>query len=153
MAKREKRRMIAEINVVPYIDVMLVLLVIFMITAPLLTQGVAVELPKADAAPITLDNDQAPDPLIASIDKDGALYLNIGENADEAISQQVMLVRAAAVLRVKPNTPVMVKGDGRVPYAYIVNAMVILQKAGAPKVGLITDPGDDVKALPSGGES
>lgn len=153
MAKREKRRMMAEINVVPYIDVMLVLLVIFMITAPLLTQGVAVDLPKADASPIRLDSDQAPEPLVASVDKDGAMYLNIGEQADDAISAQIMLARAAAVLRVKPDTPVMVKGDGRVPYAYVVNAMVILQKAGAPKVGLITDPGDDVKSLASEGES
>lgn len=153
MAKRDKRRMMAEINVVPYIDVMLVLLVIFMITAPLLTQGVAVDLPKADAAPITLENEQSPDPLIASIDKDGSLYLNIGENADDAISQQVMLARAAAVLRIKPNTPVMVKGDGRVPYAYVVNAMVILQKAGAPKVGLITDPGEQATDKPKGSES
>lgn len=153
MAGREKRRMMAEINVVPYIDVMLVLLVIFMITAPLLTQGVAVDLPKADAAPMTVDSDNAPEPLVASVDKDGSLYLNIGEKADDAITPQVMLARAAAVLRVKPNTPVMVKGDGRVPYAYVVNAMVILQKAGAPKVGLITDPGDEVKALPNKGES
>lgn len=153
MAKREKRRMMAEINVVPYIDVMLVLLVIFMITAPLLTQGVAVDLPKADAAPITIDSDQAPEPLVASVDKDGSLYLNIGENPDDAITPKIMLARAAAVLRVKPDTPVMVKGDGRVPYAYVVNAMVVLQKAGAPKVGLITDPGDEVKALPTDGGS
>lgn len=144
---KPKRRLVAEMNVVPYIDVMLVLLVIFMVTAPLLTQGVSVDLPQADAAPVVMDSDNSPEPLVASVDKDGQLYLNIGADPELPVAPEVMLARAAAVLRLKPKTPVMVKGDKNVEYGAVMNAMVILQKAGAPKVGLITDPAENVKKL------
>lgn len=140
MASRNKRRLASEINVVPYIDVMLVLLVIFMVTAPLLTQGVSVNLPQAAAKPLTVDNDVPQLPLVVSVDAEGQFYISVGSDPKAAVTPKTLMARAAAVLRVKPNTPVMVKGDKNVQYAHVVTAMVMLQKAGAPKVGLITDP-------------
>ena len=136
---KPKRRLVAEMNVVPYIDVMLVLLVIFMVTAPLLTQGVSVDLPKANAQPVVVEDNNAPDPMVASINANGELYLSVGENPNEPISPETLLARAAAVLRLQPKTPVMVKGDRNVDYGAVMQAMVLLQQAGAPKVGLITD--------------
>jgi len=127
----------AEINVVPYIDVMLVLLVIFMITAPLLTQGVKVELPQADAEPMSPDQEE---PLVVSVDREGNLYINVGENKDQPVDDESLMVRVRAVLKYKPKTPVMVRGDKGVEYGYVVRAMVLLQQAGAPSVGLITEP-------------
>ncbi len=126
----------SEINVVPYIDVMLVLLVIFMITAPLLSQGVQVELPKADAQPMK-DSDK--EPLVVSVDAEGRLFLNVGDNPESPIEDATLLARTAAVLRQKPQTPVMVRGDSRVDYGQVVRAMTLLQQAGAPSVGLITE--------------
>jgi len=145
---RKKRVVMGEINVVPYIDVMLVLLVIFMITAPLLTQGVAVDLPKADAKP--LEAEEGKEPLVVSVDDAGLFYLNVGDNPDAAIEPAVLMARAAAVLRLKPDTPVMVKGDRGVNYGRVVSAMALLQKAGAPKVGLITDPPEEIRTLQGG---
>jgi biopolymer transport protein TolR len=126
-----------DINVVPYIDVMLVLLIIFMITAPLLTQGVKVDLPKAGAAP--LDSKNAT-PLILSVDRDGKLYMNIGGNPQAVIDADTVAARATAALRRNPELPVLVKADNHVEYGRVVQAMVILQQAGATKVGFITDP-------------
>jgi len=131
------RRLMGEINVVPYIDVMLVLLIIFMITAPLLTQGITVDLPKASAQPITA---QKADPLVLSVDREGRLYLNVGGKPDQAIDESTVGARAAAALRNTPEMPVYVKADTRVAYGRVVEAMVILQKAGATKIGFITDP-------------
>lgn len=142
---RKKRAVMGEINVVPYIDVMLVLLVIFMITAPLLTQGVSVDLPKADAQP--LEAEEGKEPLVVSVDDAGLFYLNVGDNPDAPVEPAVLMARAAAVLRIKPDTPVMVKGDRGVNYGRVVSAMALLQKAGAPKVGLITDPPEDIRSL------
>lgn len=150
MAKN-KRRIMAEMNVVPYIDVMLVLLVIFMITAPLLTQGVTVDLPKADAKPLDANDSEAQEPLVVSVDAEGLFYLNVGEEPDEPVSPQILMARAAAVLQLKPDTPVMVKGDRGVNYGRVVSAMALLQKAGAPKVGLITDPPPAIRNLEAGG--
>ncbi len=131
------RRLMGEINVVPYIDVMLVLLIIFMVTAPLLTQGIEVDLPEADAQPLDQDSSE---PLILSVDKDGAFYLNVGDAEDEPRGAQDIVALAGAVLKQKPATPVLVKADKDVNHGSVVTAMVLLQKAGAPKVGFLTDP-------------
>jgi len=133
-----KRRAVAEINVVPYIDVMLVLLIIFMVTAPMLMQGVKVDLPDADAAPV--DN-QDSEPLIVSVDAAGQLYLNIGGNEKQALELATIRQRVAAVLRRSPDKPVLVWGDQAVPYGRVVTVMSTLQEAGAPSVGLVTESG------------
>lgn len=135
------RRLMGEINVVPYIDVMLVLLIIFMITAPLLTQGIKVDLPKAGAEPLDPEMLKNSIPLVLSVDRTGALYLNIGGgNPQTALGADTVAARAEAALRRNPELPVLVKADNRVEYGSVVRAMVILQKAGAKKVGFITDP-------------
>jgi len=126
-----------EINVVPYIDVMLVLLIIFMITAPLLTQGVKVDLPKAGAEPLEAQQIQ---PLVLSVDRAGRLYLNVGGNPQVAIDEETVAARATAALSRNPETQVLVKADNAVAYGRVVQAMVILQRAGARKVGFITEP-------------
>ena len=134
---RRARKPINQINVVPYIDVMLVLLIIFMITAPLLTQGIKVDLPKAGAEPLPSEDAQ---PLILSVDKSGNLYLNLGKDEEKPVAEEVVLERVGAVLRREPKTPVLVKADQNVPYGRVVAGMVLLQQAGAEKVGFITDP-------------
>lgn len=141
MANRRGRRLMAEINVVPYIDVMLVLLIIFMVTAPLLTQGIKVELPKAGAEPLPADLSDVK-PLILSVDPAGSYYLNIGANEETAIDDDTVRDRVATVLRREPRTPVLVKADQSVPYGRVVAGMVLLQQAGAEKVGFITDPAE-----------
>ena len=130
------RRAVAEINVVPYIDVMLVLLVIFMATAPLLMQGVEVDLPKADSSPVS-DSDAKP--LIVSIDAQARLYLNLGASDDQALSMETVKQRVATVLTRNPEKAVMVWGDSAVPYGEVVTLMSELQEAGAPSVGLVTE--------------
>jgi len=133
----------SEINVVPYIDVMLVLLVIFMATAPLLTQGVQVELPKAPSEPIKEAQD---DPLVISMRADGAIFLNLGMNKAEDEGTRVTVYsleeQAGKVLRARPDVPVYVKADHSLDYGRVVGVMTVLQKAGAESVGLITDPPD-----------
>jgi biopolymer transport protein TolR len=131
------RRLMGEINVVPYIDVMLVLLIIFMITAPLLTQGVKVDLPKAGAEPIEPQKIQ---PLVLSVDRAGRLYLNVGTNPQAALDEATVEARATAALRRTPEMQVLVKADNAVAYGRVVQAMVILQRSGARKVGFITEP-------------
>ena len=135
---KAKRRLMGDINVVPYIDVMLVLLIIFMITAPLLTQGIKVDLPKAAAEPIVAQANQPP--LVLSIDAHGQLYLNLGATPRQPIDDQTALVRASAALRRAPDRAVLVNGDRAVNYGRVVQAMVILQQAGAHKIGFQTDP-------------
>ncbi len=138
-----RRKPISEINVVPYIDVMLVLLVIFMATAPLLTQGVLVDLPKAPSEPIT---DTEDDPLVVSVREDGAIFLNLGiQNADDEGTRVTLYSledQAAKILRARPEVPVYVKADHKLDYGTVVRVMTVLQKAGAESVGLITDPPD-----------
>jgi biopolymer transport protein TolR len=134
---RQRRKPMAEINVVPYIDVMLVLLIIFMITAPMLTQGVKVDLPQADANPVETPDDNS-EPLIVSVDHDGNFYVAIGDQQEDPIDAQVLMTKVAAVLRRSPETPVLVKGDNAVNYGQVVHVMALLQQAGAPSVGLIT---------------
>lgn len=138
MYNRVRRRKVAEINVVPYIDVMLVLLIIFMVTAPLITQGVKVDLPQAAAEP--LDKDSKP-PLVASVDAQGRYYITLGANDKEPLSAEEVATLVKAHLLVHPNTPVVVNGDGAVSYNAVIQLMVLLQDvAGVPSVGLMTDP-------------
>jgi biopolymer transport protein TolR len=136
MAHRIIRKPMSEINVVPYIDVMLVLLVIFMITAPLLTQGVKVDLPKVSSEPVERKQNE---PLIVTVDAQGNYYLNVGEDPKQGIDHDTLVQRVAAVLRHQPETPVLVRGDKAVNYGKVVTAMALLQKAGAPSVGLLTE--------------
>ena len=136
----QKRKLMGEINVVPYIDVMLVLLVIFMVTAPLLTQGIEVDLPKANAEPIESVPDH--DPLVLSVDAEGNLYLNAGDNEDQPQAGQEIARRVGIILGEKPDTHVFVKADRAVAYGNVVGAMVILQQAGASNIGFVTDPLD-----------
>jgi biopolymer transport protein TolR len=136
----KKRKLMAEINVVPYIDVMLVLLVIFMVTAPLLTQGIEVELPKASSEPIDSVPDH--DPLVLSVDAEGNLYLNAGDDEDQPSSGQKIRRLVGIILGEKPDTPVFVKADRSVAYGNVVGAMVVLQQAGATNIGFVTDPLD-----------
>jgi len=141
-----RRRPMSEINVVPYIDVMLVLLVIFMITAPLLNLGVEVELPKADAEP--LDTEQNDEPLVITVLQNGDLYLNAGGDLDGTtsglIDAETLVATVSAIVRRNPDIQVLVGGDERVDYGQVYNAMVLLQKAGVTKVGLMSDPLDTV---------
>jgi len=136
VAASKKRRPIADINVVPYIDVMLVLLIIFMITAPIVQQGVEIDLPQAAAKPMSPDQEE---PVVVSVDKKGDFYLDIGDNPDKPIDAQLMVNRIAAVRQLKPDIPVLVRGDREVGYGRVVDAMVLLQRAGVEKVGLMTD--------------
>ena len=139
-APMRKRKLMSEINVVPYIDVMLVLLVIFMVTAPMLTQGIKVDLPKANSEPI----DDVPNhqPLVLSVDAEGNLYINVGDDEDQPASGKEVIARVGAVLRNRPETPILVKADRAVPYGYVVGAMVVLQQGGAKHIGFVTDPLD-----------
>src|ERR1700754_5014606 len=135
-----RRRLMGELNVVPYIDVMLVLLIIFMITAPLLKEGVKGDLPDAGAKPIDADLLKNHEPLILAIDAHGKMYINFGPNQDQPSAESTVSSRTAALLRRDPQTPVLVRADTSVPYGTVVRAMVLLQKAGASKVGFLTDP-------------
>jgi biopolymer transport protein TolR len=137
MYVRKRRRPVSEINVVPYIDVMLVLLIIFMVTAPLVTQGVKVDLPKAEAQPL---EEEAKPPLVASVDAQGQYFLNVGDSQKEPMSAVDLATLVAKHLQVEPETPVVVRGDGAVQYKDVVQLMVLLQRAGAPSVGLMTTP-------------
>lgn len=134
---RQRKRPMSEINVVPYIDVMLVMLVIFMITAPLLNQGVDVDLPQADAEPM---EDAQQDPLVLTIDAEGRYFLNIGGDPEQEIDADTLVLRASAVLRQRPRVSVLVRGDAAVDYGLVVAAMSLLQQAGAERVGLVTEP-------------
>ena len=139
--KPTKRKLVAEINVVPYIDVMLVLLIVFMVTAPLLMQGVEVELPQAASEPVEADQDE---PLIVSIKADGSLYIDLGGDSETARPLEEIQASVAKVLAQKPQTPVMVWGDTSVPYGEVIGLMTALQQAGASTVGLVTEPPRDI---------
>jgi biopolymer transport protein TolR len=123
-----------EINVVPYIDVMLVLLIIFMVTAPMLSQGIKVDLPKAAAEPLPPDLE----PLVLSIDTEGAMYLNIVDSQTPQDAERILEL-VSAVLRREPERPVLVKADRAVQYGRVVEGMALLQQAGAQKVGFATE--------------
>jgi len=143
---RRRRKLMGEINVVPYIDVMLVLLIIFMITAPLLAEGIKVDLPKAGARPIPPEMLKDTKPIVLTIDSTGQLYLNYGPKQDEPLDATAVEAAAAAILRRAPETTVLVRGDYRVAYGEVVGAMTILQRAGADKVGFITQPPEKKRA-------
>ncbi len=129
----------SEINVVPYIDVMLVLLVIFMITAPLLTQGVKIDLPRT---PSQILETQDQEPLIVEVDAGGSFYLNYGDDQESPVDSNTLVNRVSALLRHRPDVTVLVKGDKSAQYGDVVIAMALLQKAGVASVGLITEPPD-----------
>ncbi len=137
MRQRIRKRPMAEINVVPYIDVMLVLLIIFMVTAPLLTQGVKVDLPQAPSSPLPQNEKE---PVIVNVDKDGNFFINYGDNQDKPVAPEVLVNRVSALLKYQPEIPVLVGGDSNVPYGQVVQAMTLLQQAGVPSVGMITEP-------------
>jgi len=141
MRPRQKRRPVAEINVVPYIDVMLVLLVIFMIAAPLLMQGVNVQLPHTKAKALSRKQEL---PMIVSIDRHGRYYLNVTKHPEHSLSPRALMTQVATRLEAArekhEDKPVYVKGDRDVNYGKVVQAMVLLQKAGAKNVGLVTEP-------------
>ena len=134
-SNRSKRKPMSEINVVPYIDVMLVLLIIFMVTAPMLMQGVKVDLPEATADPV---ENQDSEPVIVSVNASGQLFLNLGQE-EQVLTLATIKDRVAAVIRRSPKKPVLVWGDKAVPYGEVVTVMVALQEAGAPSIGLVTE--------------
>ena len=133
-----KRRLKADINVVPYIDVMLVLLIIFMVTAPLLNLGVDIELPQTNAKPI----EQQKEPVIVSVDSGGNYFLTVQGGEMEALSEEALAAKVGAFVRNNPEVPVFVAGDRAANYEVVLDAMVLLQTAGVPKVGLMSQPGD-----------
>ena len=137
--RHRKRKLKSEINVVPYIDVMLVLLIIFMVTAPLLHLGVDIQLPKAQAKSL----DQSNEPVLVSVAQDGRLFLTLGKEERQEISPDGLLKKVSAFVRQNPQAPVLIGGDTRVDYGRVYEVMVLLQQAGAPKVGLMSKPLDE----------
>ena len=136
MRRRKKHEQKAEINVVPWIDVCLVLLIVFMVTAPLLMQGVEVQLPQASTEPM----DTQEEPLIVSVKQDKSFYINLGNNQEAPVPLADIAEQVRKVLAVKPKTPVLVWGDARVEYGAVVEVMGALQAVGVDNVGLVTEP-------------
>ena len=138
MAKVNRRKPMSEINVVPYIDVMLVLLVIFMVTAPLMTQGIKVDLPDASSGPLDVSEDEVM--LVVSIKSDNTYYMNVGEE-EEPVELSLIGERAGKIIKANQKIKVLlVEGDHTLSYGVVVNLMNTLQLAGADSVGLITEP-------------
>ena len=137
MAKASRRKPMAEINVVPYIDVMLVLLVIFMVTAPLMTQGIKVDLPEAMSGPLEVDDDEPM--LVVSVKANGSYYMNVGDE-EATVTLKEVQVRVVKIIAARPDIKVLVEGDKNLAYGVIVDLMNTLQLAGARSVGLITEP-------------
>lgn len=129
----------AEINVVPYIDVMLVLLVVFMITAPMMTAGVKVDLPDADAEPLKLPKDE--EFVIVSVNDGGQYFLSVSENPQNPMPLSQVVQSVEKIKKAKPKTPVLVEGDERVAYGLVMKMMIALQQAGVNDVGLVTETG------------
>ena len=140
--RRPRRKVVADINVVPYIDVMLVLLIIFMATAATVTLGVKVDLPQATAEALPVDSKP---PVIASIDKQGLYYLDIGESSDTALSADEMSALVKAELNKNKDAQFVVKGDGDVPYKRVIELMALLQESGVASLGLMTEPVENEK--------
>jgi biopolymer transport protein TolR len=132
---RKKRKQISEINIVPYVDVMLVLLVIFMITTPIITQGVQVDLPKAAAKPMPSEDKP---PIVVAVDKRGNLFLSIAATPTHPLAPQLLQAEVIAALQKEPQRKVLIRGDRTVDYDTILSAMVLLQQAGVPSIGLET---------------
>jgi len=133
--RRPRKKRMSEINVVPYIDVMLVLLVIFMITTPLLTEGVKVELPQADASPVDTKDEE---PIVVSINKKGQFFLNLGKDTHKPIKNNELIKNIKTVLRHRTDKTVYVKGDRKVEYGKVVTMMALLKQSGIEHVGLVT---------------
>lgn len=140
--RRPRRKVVAEINVVPYIDVMLVLLIIFMATAASVTLGVKVDLPQSTAEALPVDSKP---PLIASIDRQGLYYLDVGDSGSTALSADEMSALVKAQLVADKDAQFVVKGDGDVPYKRVIDLMVLLQSSGVPSLGLMTEPVENEK--------
>ena len=138
---RSRNRVISEINVVPYIDVMLVLLIIFMVTAPLLKQGVKVDLPSAPANALDVNS---PDPIIISVDKEGLMYLNLVDDSDTNLTSDNLIKQIQTALATNPFRPVLVRGDGNGPYNNIVKILVLLQQVKVGSIGLLTEPAAEI---------
>ncbi|MCF7221990.1 protein TolR [Marilutibacter chinensis] len=136
--RQRKRKLKAEINVVPYIDVMLVLLIIFMVTAPLLNLGVDIELPKSNAKSMQ----EKKDPIVVSVDIDGNYFLTLEAGSNEALTADDLKAKMAAIVGQNPDVPVFVAGDGQANYQKVMDAMVLLQNAGVERVGLMSQPQD-----------
>jgi biopolymer transport protein TolR len=141
MRTRKKRKLKAEINVVPYIDVMLVLLIIFMVTAPLLNLGVDIKLPQSTAKAVHVDKE----PLVISVDKDGKFYLTVGSGQREAIDPDALVKKIGAFVRQDPQVPVLLGGDQRALYGQVYQILPGLQEAGVSKIGLMSQPLQDAK--------
>ncbi len=137
MGTAKRRKVMSEINVVPYIDVMLVLLVIFMVTAPLMNQGIKIDLPQSDSKSLDVDADELP--LVISVKKDSTYYINVG-NEEKPIALAYLGEQAGKIIEANPTIKVFVEGDKSLPYEVIINLMNILQLAGATNVNLITEP-------------
>lgn len=133
---RKKRKINAEINVVPYIEVMTVLLVIFMLTSPMLTQGVDVNLPQASAEPVETDDEE---PLVLTVDREGQYYINVGGDDRVSITREEVASRVGKVLASAPQKLLLVRGDKDTSYDQVVQLMVLLQQEGATSVGLVTE--------------
>lgn len=143
MYTRIRKRPMSEINVVPYIDVMLVLLVIFMVTTPLLSQGVKVDLPKVTAQLIPPSEQE---PVVVNVDRQGLFYINYGDNPKQPVADAELLRRVRGLLKLQPETPLLVGADAEVNYGKVMQLMVLLQQAGARDFGMLTqtpEPDDD----------
>ncbi|MBR9729487.1 protein TolR [Shewanella intestini] len=141
MYQRKRRRPVAEINVVPYIDVMLVLLIIFMVTAPIVSQGVKVELPQGEAEALPAESKP---PIVASIDAAGDYFLNVGSGStSDPMDLDQVGIEVGALVQLEPDRPVVVKADRSIPYDSVIQLMVTLQHSGVPAVGLMTDSPED----------
>ncbi len=134
---RTNRKPMSDINVVPYIDVMLVLLIIFMVTAPMLTQGVKVDLPQIKASQVELEKDK--EPVIVSVDSNGAYYLEMSAESSKPMELASLTDKISAILEQSPGTSILIRGDRHVEYGVVVALISTLQGVGADGVGLITE--------------
>ncbi len=138
--RTQRRRPMAEINVVPYIDVTLVLLILFMVTAPMMQTGVDVELPQAEAKTVETDEQL---PIIISIKADGSLFVDAGNQSDNPVTESGLAGQIQAVLAQKPGLAVLIRGDQKVDYGRVVTIMAALKQAGVSGVGLMTRPANE----------
>lgn len=137
LLRRNRKRLVSEINVVPYIDVMLVLLVIFMVTAPMLTPGVPIELPEASTEPLPVDTDE--EPLVISMNGQGELFINVGGDGSTPVTLGVMKDRVMKVLAARPGTSVQLRGDQGLDYGTVMEVMGTLQGVGVTSIGLVAE--------------
>ena len=133
---RKRRKIVSEINVVPYIDVMLVLLIIFMVTAPLMNLGVDIDLPQSGAAPVN----QKDEPLVVSVNKEGLMFLTKGTGKRKQVDEATLLKEVSAIVAQAPKTGVLIAADDAVPYGKVYQAMALMQQAQVPRVGFISQP-------------